>query len=139
MQTLKKVRPWIDFVEYPLIVGLAVWFSPRVALWYAGLCFSFVSALFWGLARLQLGESFSVDPEARKLVTRGLYSNIRHPVYLFGDLAYLGAFLALQFWPALLVWLWMAIVDFRRAQREERVLAEAFGPEYLAYRSRTWF
>ena len=139
MQTLKKVRPWIDFVEYPLIVGFAVWLSPRIALWYAGLCLSFVSAAFWGLARWQLGNSFSVDPEARKLVTRGLYSKIRHPVYIFGDLAYLGAFLALQFWPALLVWFWMVIVDFRRARREEHILAAAFGPEYLAYRSRTWF
>ena len=139
MLTVKKVRRWIDFVEYPLIVGLAVWLGPRVTLWYAGLSFSLVSAVLWGLARWQLGEAFSVDPEARKLVTRGLYSRIRHPVYLFGDLAYLGALLALQVWPALLIWLAVVLVDIRRARREERVLAEAFGPEYMAYRSRTWF
>jgi protein-S-isoprenylcysteine O-methyltransferase Ste14 len=137
--TMKKVRPWIDFVLYPLTVGFAVWFGPRVALWYAGLCFSLVAAVFWGLARWQLGESFSVDPEARKLVTGGLYSRIRHPVYLFGDLAYFGALLALQVWTALLIWLAVVLVDIRRAGREERLLAEAFGPEYQAYRSRTWF
>lgn len=136
---MKKVRPWIDFVLYPLSVGLAVWFGPRVALWYAGLCFSLVAAVLWGLARWQLGEAFSVDPEARKLVTRGLYSRIRHPVYLFGNLAYFGALLALQVWTALLIWLAVVLVDIRRARREERVLAEAFGPGYMAYRSRTWF
>jgi protein-S-isoprenylcysteine O-methyltransferase Ste14 len=136
---MKKVRRWIDFVQYPLIVGLAVWFGPRVALWYAGLCFSLVFAVLWGLARWQLGESFSVDPEAHKLVTQGLYARIRHPVYLFGDLAYLGALLALQVWPALLIWLAVVLEDIRRARQEERVLAKAFGPEYMAYRSRTWF
>jgi protein-S-isoprenylcysteine O-methyltransferase Ste14 len=136
---MQKVRRWIDIVQYPLIVGLAVWFGPRGALWYAGLSFSLVSALLWAIARWQLGEAFSVDPEARKLVTRGLYSRIRHPVYLFGDLAYLGALLALQVWPALLIWLAMVMVDIRRAKREESVLAEAFGSAYTAYRSRTWF
>jgi len=139
MQTWKTVRPWIDFVQYPLLVGCAVWFGPHSALWGAGLCISFVFAAFWVLARWQLGNSFSVDPEARRLVTRGLYSKIRHPVYLFGDLTYLGGFLALQIWPLLLVWLWMAITDFHRARREEQVLSAAFGPEYLAYRSGTWF
>jgi len=42
-------------------------------------------------------------------------------------------------WPALIIWLVVAVIEFGRARREERVLAEAFGPEYVAYRSRTWF
>jgi protein-S-isoprenylcysteine O-methyltransferase Ste14 len=139
MLTVKKVRRWIDIVAYPLVVALAVRFGSRVTLWYVALGFSLASAALWALARWQLGDAFSVDPEARHLVTRGLYSRIRHPVYLFGDLAYLGALLALQLgWP-LVVWLVVALVDIRRARREERVLAEAFGPEYMAYRSRTWF
>ena len=136
---MKNVRGWIDFVQYPLVVALALWLGPRGALWYAGLCVSIAAAIFWGLARWQLGEAFSVDPEARQLVTRGLYSRIRHPVYLFGDLAYLGALVALQVWTLLLVWLVVVLVDIRRAKREEHVLAEAFGPEYQAYRTRTWF
>jgi protein-S-isoprenylcysteine O-methyltransferase Ste14 len=31
------------------------------------------------------------------------------------------------------------VVEFGRARREDRVLAEAFGAEYEAYKSRTWF
>jgi protein-S-isoprenylcysteine O-methyltransferase Ste14 len=38
------------------------------------------------LARLQLGKSFSLQAKASSLVTTGLYSRIRNPIYLFGGL-----------------------------------------------------
>jgi protein-S-isoprenylcysteine O-methyltransferase Ste14 len=136
---MKKIRFWIDFVLYPLVVLLALLFGPRDLLWAAGLSFSLLSALFWFLARRQLGESFSVEAEARQLVTHGLYSKIRHPVYLFGDLAYFGALLALRAWIGLLLWLLVVFQDFRRARREDLVLAQAFGAEYQAYKAKTWF
>jgi protein-S-isoprenylcysteine O-methyltransferase Ste14 len=136
---MKAIRVWIDFVLYPLVVLLALQFGPRDFLWVAGLTFSLAAAVLWFISRRQLGKSFSVDAEARQLVTSGLYSKIRHPVYLFGDLAYFGALLALRNWIGLLVWLLVVLQDILRARREERVLAEAFGAEYQAYRSRTWF
>ena len=136
---MEKALRWFDFVVYPVVVVLAVWFGPRVTLWYVGLCLSAASALLWLLARRQLGDAFSGSPEARHLVTRGLYSKLRHPIYVFGSLMYLGALLALLGWSALIVWLVLVLIEVGRARREERVLAEAFGPEYTAYRSRTWF
>jgi protein-S-isoprenylcysteine O-methyltransferase Ste14 len=42
------------------------------------------------LARLQLGSSFSVTPQARQLVTTGLYSRIRNPVYVFSAIGLAG-------------------------------------------------
>jgi protein-S-isoprenylcysteine O-methyltransferase Ste14 len=42
------------------------------------------------VARLQLGESFSVSAKARKLVTTGLYARIRNPIYLSGELLFVG-------------------------------------------------
>ncbi len=136
---MKNALRWIDFVQYPLVLGLAIWYGPRTPLLYVGLSISIAAAMLSGLARWQLGDSFSVNAEARRLVTSGLYSRIRHPVYLFGDLAYLGALVALQVWWVLPIWLAMALVDMRRARREDSVLAEAFGSEYAAYRARTWF
>jgi len=102
---MKGIRVWIDFVLYPLVVLLALQFGPRDLLWVAGLTFSLAAALLWFIARRQLGKSFSVDAEARQLVTRGCIRKSRHPVYLFGDLAYLGALLALRSWIGLLLWL----------------------------------
>ena len=58
---------------------------------------------FWIAARLQLGESFSVRPEARHLVTTGIYSKIRHPVYVFGTPAVTGILVALLGWKAVII------------------------------------
>jgi protein-S-isoprenylcysteine O-methyltransferase Ste14 len=99
-----------------------------------------VSFTLWMFARIQLGRSFSVRAEAKALVTTGLYSKFRHPVYLFGELAFAGLFLA---WgkpiPALVYFALFIPTQIVRARKEERVLEQAFGDEYRRYRARTWF
>ena len=91
------------------------------------------------LARFQLGRSFSVTPQAKKLVTRGLYSRIRNPIYFFGVVAMAGLFLIIER-PALWVlFTVIAVMQVVRARREAAVLEAKFGEEYRAYRSHTWF
>jgi len=136
---VKKALRWLDIVVYLVFVALVVRFGPSITLRTVGLGLAAGFAPWWFLARWQLGEAFSAKPEARRLVTRGLYSRLRHPVYVFGSLAWLGALLALLGWSALIIWLAVVVIEVRRARREERILTEAFGPEYTAYRSRTWF
>ena len=36
------------------------------------------------LARVQLGKAFAFTPQAKGLVTKGLYSRFKHPMYIFG-------------------------------------------------------
>jgi protein-S-isoprenylcysteine O-methyltransferase Ste14 len=91
------------------------------------------------LARWQLGSSFSVKAKASRLVTTGLYSRIRNPIYLFGGLFVVGLSLFLSPWGPLVVALVIVPMQVVRARREERVLAEAFGEEYERYKSKTWF
>ena len=91
------------------------------------------------LARWQLGSSFSVKAKASRLVTTGLYSRIRNPIYLFGGLFVVGLSLFLSPWGPLGVALVIVPMQVVRARREERVLAEAFGQEYERYKSKTWF
>jgi protein-S-isoprenylcysteine O-methyltransferase Ste14 len=133
---------WIDIVVY--LIYLAFWgvgfiTGPGTTMSYAALCLSIACAVLWLIARLQLGDAFSVTARARHLVTRGLYSKIRHPIYVFGTLAFLFVVLALQGWPGLIIWIIVILIQAARLRREERVLAETFGEEYAAYRSRTWF
>ena len=137
---MKRTLRWLDVAVYLVLLALAAWFGPHgAAVWYVGLCLSLAAAPLWLAAKWQLGEAFSVRPEARRLVTGGLYSKLRHPIYVFGTVAFLGAVLAMLGWSALVVWVVVALVQFRRVGREDRVLAQAFGPEYAAYRDATWF
>lgn len=83
----------------------------------------------------RLGKSFSIMPEARRLVTDGPYALVRHPLYAVELLIIAG--MALQFSQPLAGILAVAVVVLLviRALFEERVLAEAY-PEYEAYRAR---
>jgi protein-S-isoprenylcysteine O-methyltransferase Ste14 len=133
---------WIDilvYLAYLAFVGLAIVVAPHSILAYVALCLSLVCAVLWFVARWQLGEAFSVTVQARHLVTGGLYSKIRHPIYVFGTLAFLFVVLAIQGLPALIIWAVVILIQVARLRREERVLAETFGTEYTAYRSKTWF
>jgi len=136
---VKKVLRWMDVFAYLVLAALAIQSGARVTLWYVGLGLSALFAVLWLVAKWQLGDAFSVRPEARLLVTRGVYSKIRHRIYVFGTLAFLCAVFALLGWSVLVIWLVVIPIQVSRARREERVLADAFGPEYVAYRSRTWF
>ena len=134
-----KIFRWMDVAACLILVALAARVGAPTAVWWAGLSLTALSFPLWLIARRQLGAAFSIAPEARHLVTRGLYAKIRHPIYVLGSLAYFGALLALQIWPILVAWLALTPIEFIRARREDRVLARAFGSAYDEYRSRTWF
>jgi len=63
---------------------------PWTPLRITGLVLLIPSLILVTVVRFQLGNSFSIAPEARALVTHGLYSRIRNPVYVFGTLVILG-------------------------------------------------
>ena len=91
------------------------------------------------LARYQLGRSFAIRAEAHKLVTHGVYSKIRNPIYVFGTAAIAGFVLVLHQPIGWLVLLAIVVLQMVRARREARVLEAAFGDAYREYRSKTWF
>ena len=105
----------------------------------AGIAIALPSFLLLAVARIQLGRAFSVRAKATRLVTTGLYSRIRNPIYFFGGLMILGIII----WtgrPWLLLLLAVVIpMQIARSRKEEQVLTEKFGAEYSAYKQRTWF
>ncbi len=91
------------------------------------------------IARIQLGNSFSFAPRAKQLVTHGIYSRIRNPIYVFGTFVFSGLFLFLER-PLLLSFLVPVLVlQFTRARAEARLLEERFGEDYRRYKASTWF
>jgi len=129
----------VVFLVYLAFLGFGIVAGLHNTLSYIALCLSLASAVLWFVARWQLGDAFSVTAQARQLVRQGLYSRIRHPIYVFGTLAFLFIVLALQGWASLITWFVVILIQVARIRREERVLAETFGAEYTAYRSSTWF
>ena len=129
----------VMFAFYLVLLAIGVVAGAHDPVWFVPLVPSVVCAVLWVVARRQLGEAFSVRPEARVLVTTGLYARFRHPIYVFGTLAFLLVLLAVQGWSALVVWAVLIPVQVVRARREESVLATAFGAQYGTYRRSTWF
>jgi protein-S-isoprenylcysteine O-methyltransferase Ste14 len=97
------------------------------------------SFFLWALARLQLGMSFSGEARATALVTHGLYSKIRNPIYVFGGAFIAGLFTFIGNPYLALLFLIIIPIQFARLRREESVLEVAFGDAYRAYKRQTWF
>jgi protein-S-isoprenylcysteine O-methyltransferase Ste14 len=136
------VRAWL-----PLVMGLyAVYYvfvhgpGPRDAARWAGLALCLIGLSGVILGRYTLGRSFSIRAKAVALVTTGIYSRIRNPIYVSSVTFILGLIVMMRraSWLALLL---IVIIPMQviRARREARVLEARFGDAYRQYRSRTWF
>ena len=133
-------------VVLTLVVGagvVVVFQQFRPAQWTAmpiiGAILLVMGFITWTVARFQLGRSFTAKAEARQLVTRGLYSKIRNPIYVFGSCVIAGAILVARKPVMLLIFVLIIPLQLWRARKESAVLEAAFGDEYRKYRAATWF
>jgi protein-S-isoprenylcysteine O-methyltransferase Ste14 len=99
---------------------------PSDILTVAGLLFT-----LWSL--LYLRRSFSIVPQARRLVTGGPYRLCRNPLYLGEVVGGWAAFLPTIGWAGALVLATSLGFQLLRVFAEEGVLARSFGQEYLDY------
>ena len=120
-----------QFAEYSLDAG------PLVA---GAVCLAIGLWLFYR-SHADLGTNWSVTLEVReehRLITQGVYRQIRHPMYLAIALYSIGQALVIPNWvagPSNLIA--FAILLALRLSAEERMMIEEFGGEYAAYSART--
>ncbi|MDB5366080.1 MAG: Isoprenylcysteine carboxyl methyltransferase [Rhodospirillales bacterium] len=81
---------------------------------------------------VHLGRSFSIVPQARKLVTSGPYAVVRHPLYLAEEIAILGAALQYAWWASVPFLVVHTTLQIRRMYYEEDLLRSSF-PDYADY------
>jgi protein-S-isoprenylcysteine O-methyltransferase Ste14 len=131
------VIPVVILLLFLLVPGLKE--RPWTPLRLVGAGLTAIGYVLMLTARIQLGKSFSVRPEAKELVTQGLYSRIRNPMYVFADVMFFGLILALHLHWVLVIFVLFGFFQARQARREAKLLQEKFGQAYLDYRKQTWF
>ena len=134
-----------NILSIALLIVALCFFGPRYThqpwppLRLAGAIVAFASLSLILVARIQLGRAFSIRAKASRLVTTGLYSRIRNPIYVFGCLFFLGLAMFIPAWWLLLLFIVVVPMQVARARRESAILEAKFGDEYRRYRRQTWF
>lgn len=136
---LARTRPRLfAFADYSFVPALA---------WAGAIVFALALWLFYRTHQ-QLGRNWSVSLDIRekhKLVTTGVYTLVRHPMYSAFWMWAIAQALLLPNWVAGLAGIiGFGALFFGRVFEEERLMLQAFGDEYRAYMRRTsrvlpWF
>jgi len=101
-----------------------------IPLWFL-LCGSGMAVM----SLLYLGRAFSVTPQARRLVVRGPYAIIRHPMYLGNILTVCGLAMLIETWEAAVLMVLICGLQVVRSWYEDSLLEhEVLG--YASYRTR---
>lgn len=136
--TAQGIEPRVISVAGTFMMLLALSLTPALqneAAQVTALCLvligtaSSIFCLYW------LGRSFSLMATARRLVTTGPYSIVRHPLYICEGVFVLG--MILSHFSMLMVALgaFQFLLQYRRAKNEESILRKTF-PEYDDYARR---
>ena len=121
----------LAFADYPL----------RPVPFITGILCLAVGLWLFHRSHADLGPNWSITLEVReghRLVTHGIYRQVRHPMYLALLLYSLGQMLVIPNWvagPSYLVTFGLLFV--LRVGPEERLMREEFGKDYESYMART--
>jgi protein-S-isoprenylcysteine O-methyltransferase Ste14 len=132
----------VTLVAIVIGVVLFLWHAlslPMTPMRVAGLALVIPAFTLLLVARMQLGAAFSLEARASELVTTGIYSRIRNPIYFFGGLMIAGVILWTQRPMGLVVLAVLIPLQIMRVRKEEQVLEAKFGAAYLEYKRKTWF
>lgn len=131
MPLLYLFTSWLDYAKYEL---------PNWTGWVGTAVFAGAILMLWR-SHADLGRNFSPTLQIRAehlLVTSGVYSRIRHPMYTAHLLWAIGQGLLLSNWLAGWAFLVLSVpLYIVRIPKEERMMLEHFGEQYRQYMGRT--
>lgn len=145
---VRRVRVWsavlgygtmLAYLLYPPLVGWAQLQLPETLRWLgAALMLLMVPMIYWLFS--SLGKNVTPTVSIRReheLVTHGPYRAIRHPLYTFGYINFVGmSLLAANWFMFAMLTIGMLALGARTRQEEENLI-QRFGEQYLDYMKRT--
>lgn len=88
----------------------------------------------------ELGKQFALQArliEGHELITTGVYGIVRHPIYTAFFAMMLATALVMSHWIALIAGVCLFLIGTRiRTSSEDRLLSEAFGPDFAAWKKK---
>jgi protein-S-isoprenylcysteine O-methyltransferase Ste14 len=110
--------------------------------YYAGLIINIIGLIIWWLAKIEIGENWSGGygkPSLKELVTTGIYSKIKHPLYWGINITLIGILLMYHLlWISIII-LFIVLYFFNRMRIETIFLEKKLGKVYKEYKNSTWF
>ena len=126
------------FDLFPQIIGVALLQTQPLKI--AGAALAAVGLIIFILAFFSFGDSWRIGIDrksAGKLVTGGIFSLSRNPIYVAFDFIFVGIFLMNGTWFFLIYALLAPLAVHSQIVREERFLTQRYGEAYERYRNKT--
>jgi len=131
-----------------LVIFLVVWITDSFVFKYSTFLTQYVSnyirvpialiilTISGLLAGFGLNTVFGKTREEPQVITTGVFSVVRHPIYLGSILLYLGFILLSLSFLSTLVWFIIIIFYYMISRYEEKLLTQRFGSAYEEYKKK---
>ena len=129
---------FIDSIIIGLVATVLLYFNWETV-FYPGLVIAGLGFILWALGVISLGKSYHDLAMPKKLVKHGVYTKIRHPIYVGSVIFFLGLSVATSNSFAIVFTFILSLVQWYRAYVEEKDLIDEFGKGYVIYKNKTWF
>ena len=133
--TAKGIEPRLTSIAGAFLILAALFLTPAVeseTIQLIALCLVFAGTVCSIFCLYWLGRSFSIMATARRLVTSGPYSFVRHPLYSCEAVFVSGMILSHLSVLMIALGVLQFSLQYRRAKHEEAILRQTF-PEYEEY------
>jgi len=131
------------FFVYILFPQALAWATVRLPIWsrLIGAFLGIVALLWFIWIHRTLGSNLSVRMQIKDLqtlITDGPYRWIRHPMYTAFYVLHIAVFFLTANWFIVVTWLaGLTVIILLRVRREEAMMIERFGEQYVSYMART--
>lgn len=129
------ITGYFFFIRKEMLYGTEI----EKGFFLSGLVICFLGFIIWWWGKVTIGNAFHPLPRAKKVVSHGIYSKIRHPIYTGLSFVLVGLSVLFSHWFITFLCGFTIAIQIVRARREEAILIEKFGEKYIEYKKKTIF